>query len=121
MDEKKILEDGAELVGVDEIPEEYGIFGKQHIEYLMALTGDMVLRELKGQLLNIVEGCGMPDKQEVAVKRMVTNALHEWHRDFGENLELVRVKCATCAHLSSYAKRECVYCGKELTNYKPTR
>ena len=36
-----------------------------------------VLTVLKRELLNIIEGIGLPEKQETAVKRMVTDTLHK--------------------------------------------
>lgn len=79
------------IEGVREIMPEDKIFGQHHIEYVVALAANILLNEVKGQLLNIVEGIGLPDKQETAVKRMVTNVLHETVNDFGECLELVKI------------------------------
>lgn len=84
------LENEIIVEAVDEIPEGSKIFTQDHINYIDALTGQMLLNDLKGQLLNIVEGIGLPDKQEKAIKRMVTNCLHEIHHDIGESLELVK-------------------------------
>lgn len=92
MSETVVLEDGIKVscVGVDEIPPEYKIFKEEHVCYVAALAGNILLNDLKGQLLNIVEGIGLPEKQETAIKRMVTNSLHEAHNHIGECLELVR-------------------------------
>lgn len=86
------LKNGAviDIEGVDEIPETAKIFAQEHIDYIDALTGQLLLNGLKGQLLNIIEGIGLPVKQETAVKRMVTNCLHDIHHDISEDLELVR-------------------------------
>ena len=85
------LEDGTfiDLDGTNEVPE---IFTAEQLKYLSALTRHQVLCDLKGELLNIIEGCGMPDRQETAVKRMVTGSLHDWHHRFKEDIELVLIK-----------------------------
>ena len=80
------------LKPVDNIPEESKIFGESHIRYVDALAGELLLNDLKGQLLNIVEGIGLPERQETAVKRMVTSALHETHREIGECLAIVKAE-----------------------------
>ena len=78
--------------GVIEIPGTRRIFENEHIEYVDALTGQILLNDLKGQLLNIIEGIGLPEKQERALKRQITNALHEANHDISGSLELVRVE-----------------------------
>ena len=84
------LEEGSLLeFGTKNVPE---MFSRDQFEYLAAMTGHSVLRELKGELLNIVEGCGMLERQETAVKRMVTSALHDWHYRFKADVELVMIK-----------------------------
>jgi len=65
------------FVGVDEIPKGMIIFDKMQTGYVCALSANILLNDVKGQLLNVVEGIGLPEKQEVAIKRMVTNVLHE--------------------------------------------
>jgi len=77
------------FVGVDEIPEGMIIFDKMQIGYVCALSANILLNDVKGQLLNIVEGIGMPDKQEKAIKRSVTNVLHETVRHIQECMALV--------------------------------
>jgi len=90
----KIVDLDKELVieAVDIIPEEYKIFRKEQIAYVDALTGQILLNDAKGQLLNVIEGIGLPERQEVAVKRMVTNVLHEAHHDVSKSLELVETR-----------------------------
>lgn len=85
------LDDGTfvDLNGTNEVPE---IFTHDQFCYLATLTGHMILRDLKGELMNIIEGCGISERQEAAVKRMVTNVLHAWHHDFKECIELVLIK-----------------------------
>ncbi len=85
------LEDGTfvDIEGTNEVPE---IFTKDQFIYLVALTGHSLLRDLKGELLNIIEGVGLPERQEKAIKRQITNSLHEWHRRFKEDIELVLIK-----------------------------
>jgi len=85
------LEDGTfvDIEGTNEVPE---IFTKEQFMYLAALTGHSLLRDLKGELLNIIEGIGLPERQEKAIKRQITNSLHEWHRSFKEDIELVLIK-----------------------------
>lgn len=78
-----------DIEGTNEVPE---IFTQEQFDYLSTLTGHTILRDLKGELLNIIEGCGLPEKQERAIKRSVTSALHEWHHSFKEDIELVTVK-----------------------------
>lgn len=53
---------------------------KKDADYLCKIIGDSILQEGKGTLLNIVEGCGLPDKQEQAVKRLVVDWLHQHER-----------------------------------------
>ena len=80
------------IEAVDIIPGEYKTFNDEQIKYIDALTGQILLNDAKGQLLNIVEGIGLPDKQESAVKRMVTNVLHEMHHEISSSLELVKIE-----------------------------
>lgn len=89
----KFVNLGKEIVldEVKEIPQGAKIFTQEHIEYIDALTGQIMLNDLKGQLLNIIEGIGLQNKQETAIKRMVTNTLHEAHHDIWESLNLVRI------------------------------
>lgn len=75
--------------GVEEIPKKYKTFINEQIIYVNALVANILLNDVKGQLLNIVEGIGLPDKQEKAIKRSVTNVLHETVHDIGECMELV--------------------------------
>ena len=75
---------------VEIIPEEYKIFGKEQITYVDALTGQILLNDTKGQLLNVIEGIGLPERQEAAIKRMITNALHDAHNEISHSLELVK-------------------------------
>lgn len=86
--------------GVDEVPDKLKIFTGEHINYVDALNGQIMLNDLKGQLLNIVEGIGLPERQENAIKRQITNSLHDTHRDITDALELVRAlkDCSTCRH-----------------------
>lgn len=83
------LEKEAVLEGVDEVPQNAKIFTDEHINYVDALVGNILHNDFKGCLLNIVEGIGMPEKQETAIKRQITNALHDVHRHIYECLELV--------------------------------
>ena len=87
---EQMLENGTIVEAVDEIPEACKIFGEDHIEYVAVLAGQILLQDMKGQLLNVVEGIGLPDRQETAIKRMVTNILHESHHEIRECLELVK-------------------------------
>lgn len=64
-------------------------FNDEQVEYLFAITGRSILRDLKGELLNIIEGIGLSERQETAVKRLITNALHGWHRNFKEDINIV--------------------------------
>lgn len=54
----------------------------QQYDFLMSRTGQLMLGDMKRELMNIIEGCGMPERQETAVKRIVTDALqgafHDW-------------------------------------------
>lgn len=77
------------IEAVEIIPDEYKIFDGDQIRYIDALTGQILLNDAKGQLLNIVEGIGLPDKQEQAIKRMVTNVLHDVHHEISGSMELV--------------------------------
>lgn len=83
------LENEVIFEGVDEVPVESKIFDHKQVDYVDALTGQILLNDLKGQLLNIVEGIGLPEKQETAIKRMVNNMLHETHHHITESLELL--------------------------------
>lgn len=79
--------------GVEEIPEEFKIFTQKHIEYTDALVGNILLNDVKGQILNIIEGIGLSNsKQEIAVKRMITNVLHEGKHHIRECLDLVEAE-----------------------------
>lgn len=78
------------FVGVDEIPKEALRFDKIQNGYVCALIANILLNDVKGQLLNIVEGCGLKDSQEVAVKRMITNVLHETVDHVSECMDLVQ-------------------------------
>lgn len=86
------LEDGTFIEGVDEIPAESKIFDNEQVEYVCALSANILLNDVKGQLLNIVEGIGMPERQERAIKRSVTNVLHETVHHISECMELVEKK-----------------------------
>ncbi len=79
--------DGYECVG--DIPAEAKIFDGEHIEYVDGLLGHILLNGVKGELLNIVESIGLPDKQETAIKRMVINILHETRHHAVEELRLL--------------------------------
>lgn len=85
------LEKEVVIEAIDIIPENYKIFEDKQIIYMDALIGQILLNDLKGQLLNIVEGAGLPVKQETAMRRMITNALHETHHDISKSLELVKI------------------------------
>jgi hypothetical protein len=50
---------------------------KVDADYLCEVIGNVLLSGGKGQLLNIVEACGMPSTQEQAVKRMAVDWLHQ--------------------------------------------
>jgi hypothetical protein len=80
--------DGYECVG--DIPAEAKIFDGEHIEYVDGLLGHILLNGVKGELLNIVESIGLPDKQETAIKRMVINILHETRHHAVEELRLLK-------------------------------
>lgn len=54
----------------------------EQCELLNMHTGVILLQMLKGRLLNTIESCGMPDKQEEAVKRTVTDQLYQSQNDF---------------------------------------
>ena len=77
------------FMGVDEVPEGMIIFDKMQSGYVCALAANILLNDVKGQLLNIIEGIGMPDRQEKAIKRSVTNVLHETHRHISDSMDLV--------------------------------
>lgn len=83
--EQKVIE------AADIIPEEYKIFGEGQITYVDALTGQVLLNDTKGQILNVIEGAGLPERQETAIKRMITNALHDAHNEITHSLELVKI------------------------------
>lgn len=109
------LENEVVLEGVDEIPQSVLIFTGDHIDYVDALTGNILFKDFKGCLLNIIEGAGMPERQEVAIKRQITNALHDVHRDINECLEVVRASkdCSTCRnkrYLSVEGAEPCAGC-----------
>lgn len=42
--------------------------------------GNSVLRDLKRDLMNIAEGCGLEGRRETAVKRLITDALHRCYK-----------------------------------------
>ena len=86
------LEKETVIEAVEVIPEEFKIFTKEQSTYVDALTGNILLNDTKGQLLNIVEGIGLPEKQETAIKRMVTNVLHDAHNEISQSLELVKTQ-----------------------------
>jgi hypothetical protein len=90
VDEIIRLKNGIEIVGVDEIPDEYKIFNQHHFNYVSVLVANILLNDVKGQLLNIIEGIGLPERQERAIKRSVTNVLHDTVHHFEESMELVR-------------------------------
>jgi hypothetical protein len=77
------------FVGVNEIPKEAIIFDKTQVGYVDALMANILLNDVKGQLLNIIEGIGLLDRQETAIKRMVTNCLHETVHHVQECMALV--------------------------------
>lgn len=109
------LENEVVLEGADEIPQSVLIFTGEHIDYVDALTGNILFNDFKGRLLNIIEGAGMPERQEVAIKRQIINALHDVHRDINECLEVVRASkdCTTCRHrrhLSEEGAEPCAGC-----------
>ena len=79
-------------VGVTEINEGAKIFTPAHIEYVVALVGNVLLNDTKGKLLNIIEGIGLPDRQETAIKRLVINALYDTRHSIQESLELVETE-----------------------------
>lgn len=90
---KRVSSEEAEcsnFVGVDEIPKEALMFDKLQTGYVGALMANILLNDVKGQLLNIVEGIGLPERQETAIKRMVTNTLHETVNHVQECMELVQ-------------------------------
>lgn len=49
---------------------------------LLNFHGNLLFKVTKRKLLNLIEGIGLPDKQEVAVKRMVTDELHQFHEAY---------------------------------------
>ena len=77
------------IEGVDEVTEEYKIFTNEHILYVNSLIANILLNEGKGTFLNIIESIGLPERQEKAIKRLITNELHEIVNHVGECLELV--------------------------------
>ena len=90
---KRISSEEAEcpnFVGVDEIPKEALMFDKLQTGYVCALMANILLNDVKGQLLNVIEGIGLPDKQETAIKRMVTNVLHETSNHVNECMDLLQ-------------------------------
>lgn len=86
------LVDGYIVEGVGEIPGEIKIFKNDHVDYVDMLMGEILLNDLKGQLLNILEGIGLPERQEKALKRQMVNVLHETRRQIKEDLELVKAE-----------------------------
>jgi hypothetical protein len=86
------MEDGTIIKGINEITEGAKIFTPAHIVYVVSLVGQILLQDTKGQLLNIIEGIGLSEKQETAIKRMVTNVLHDARHDIMISLELVEIK-----------------------------
>jgi endogenous inhibitor of DNA gyrase (YacG/DUF329 family) len=91
-EEKHIIEldeYGSTVVeGVDEkdVP---SIFNTEQFNYATELANHMVLNDLKGEILNVIEGIGLRESQERAIKRTVTNMLHQFTRDYKEFLEIV--------------------------------
>jgi|CZCB01.1.fsa_nt_gi hypothetical protein len=83
------LEQEVVIQAVGEIPKESKIFRNDHARYVDALTGQILLNDLKGRLLNIAEGIGLPERQEIAIKRMITNALHDAHKEINKSLAIV--------------------------------
>ena len=94
------LENEIIMEAVSEIPEGSRIFTGDHINYVDTLTGQIMLNDLKGELLNAVECLNLPEKVERAVKRIITNSLHDTHNHITECLEFVRASkdCSTCRH-----------------------
>jgi hypothetical protein len=82
----------AVIEAVEIVPKEYKIFKKEQIAYVDALTGQILLNDTKGQILNVIEGIGLPERQETAVKRMITNILHDVHNEISNSLELVKAQ-----------------------------
>jgi len=76
--------------GADKVPKEAKIFNETHIEYVNVLLGDILLNDVKGQLLNIIESAGISDRQEQAIKRLITNVLHETKHHVVECLSLMK-------------------------------
>ena len=119
------LENEMVLEGVAEIPQSSMIFTGEHIDYVDALTGNIIHNDLKGCLLNIIEGIGMPEKQETAIKRQIINALHDVHRHIYECIELVKASkdCSTCIHKysgtieSADICRDCKIISRGYTKY----
>ncbi len=74
--------------GVDEkdVP---SIFNTEQFNYATELVNHMVLNDLKGEILNVTEGIGLRESQERAIKRTITNILHQFTRDYKESLEIV--------------------------------
>jgi len=77
------------MEAVNEVPAEQKIFNQEQSNYVKALARQVLLNDMKGKLLNIIEGIGLPDRQETAIKRMVTNELHEMAHHLGECMDLV--------------------------------
>ena len=74
---------------VAEVPRENKIFNPRQVRYMDLLAGQVLLNSLKGQLLNIAESIGLPERREVAIKRMITNALHDAHKEINKSLAIV--------------------------------
>lgn len=69
-----------------EIP---SIFNAEQYMYATALHEYMTLNGLKGEILNVLEGIGLSEKQERAIKRTITNILHQFAWDYRDSLDLV--------------------------------
>lgn len=83
-----ICVDGIYVEDVDEVPEEHKIFNQIHVDYVSALTSHL-LDEYKERLFSIIEGTGLQEKQENAVKEMVIACLYDAQYEIIECLELV--------------------------------
>ena len=65
------------------------IFSTEQFLYATELANHIALNDLKGEILNVIEGIGLRESQERAIKRTITNMLHQFTDDYYESLRIV--------------------------------
>ncbi len=65
------------------------IFSTEQFLYATELANHIALNDLKGEILNVIEGIGLRESQERAIKRTITNMLHQFTDDYYGSLRIV--------------------------------